>query len=176
MIYHNTSRKVTVMKKLWLWIKSYLPAYAIGIAIPVSIGLLSSYLTMNSMKIYGEISTPPLSPPAILFPIVWSILYVLMGVSSAMVYIDREKNSECARRSLSYYAMSLVANFAWSIIFFNVRAFGIAFVWLLLLLYLIIRTMVGYFKVSRVSAYLQIPYALWVAFAGYLNLGIVLLN
>lgn len=164
------------MKSLWNKIKPYLPAFIIGIALPLGVGLLASFLTMDSMKIYGEINTPPLSPPAIVFPIVWTLLYILMGVSSAIVYTSYSKNPDAARSGLSYYAMSLVANFAWSIIFFNIRAFGLAFVWLLLLLYLIIRTMLCYFKVSKVAAYLQIPYAVWVAFAGYLNLGIILLN
>ena len=164
------------MKNFLVRVKKYLPIYIITIAIPLAVGLLSAFLTMDSMKIYGEINTPPLAPPSILFPIVWSILYILMGVSSAMIYINRENNPGYTRRGLAYYAMGLIANFAWSIIFFNVRAFRIAFVWLLLLLYLIIRTILCYFKVNRIAAYLQIPYALWVTFAGYLTLGVVLLN
>ena len=164
------------MKKGYGWFKQYIPIYIIAIAIPLAVGLLSAFVTMDSMKIYGEINTPPLAPPSILFPIVWSILYILMGVSSAMIYINRENNPGYTRRGLAYYAMSLIANFAWSIIFFNVRAFRIAFVWLLLLLYLIIRTILCYFKVNRIAAYLQIPYVLWVTFASYLTLGVVLLN
>jgi tryptophan-rich sensory protein len=164
------------MKSLWLKIKDNLASYVIAIAIPLGVGLIAAYLTMGNMDIYSAIKTPPLSPPALLFPIVWTILYILMGVSSAMVYNAREVEPTCARRGLGYYAMSLIANFAWSIIFFNVRAFGIAFLWLLLLLYLIIRTILCYFKVSKVAAILQIPYSIWVAFAGYLNLGIVILN
>ena len=164
------------MKSFWLKIKDNLASYVIAIAIPLGVGLLAAYLTMENMNIYSEINTPPLSPPALLFPIVWTVLYILMGVSSAMVYNRREAEPIFTRRGLGYYAMSLIANFAWSIIFFNVRAFGIAFLWLVLLLYLIIRTILCYFKVSKVAAFLQIPYAVWVAFAGYLNLGIIILN
>ncbi|MBQ8584275.1 MAG: tryptophan-rich sensory protein [Clostridia bacterium] len=164
------------MKSFWLKIKDNLASYVIAIAIPLGVGLLAAYLTMENMNIYSKINTPPLSPPALLFPIVWTVLYILMGVSSAMVYNRREAEPIYARRGLGYYAMSLIANFAWSIIFFNVRAFGIAFLWLVLLLYLIIRTILCYFKVSKVAALLQIPYAVWVAFAGYLNLGIIILN
>ena len=164
------------MKSFWLKIKDNLASYVIAIAIPLGVGLLAAYLTMENMNIYSKINTPPLSPPALLFPIVWTVLYILMGVSSAMVYNRREAEPINARRGLGYYAMSLIANFAWSIIFFNVRAFGIAFLWLVLLLYLIIRTILCYFKVSKVAAFIQIPYAVWVAFAGYLNLGIIILN
>ncbi len=164
------------MKSFWLKIKDSIASYVIAIAIPLGVGLLAAYLTMGSMDIYSKINTPPLSPPAILFPIVWTILYTLMGVSSALVYNQRATAPEYARRGLCYYAMSLIVNFAWSIVFFNARAFGIAFLWLLLLLYLIIRTILCYHRVSKVAAYLQIPYAIWVAFAGYLNLGIIILN
>ena len=161
---------------MWEKIKPYLKTYIVAIAIPLGVGLLSALFTKDNMAIYSEIKTPPLSPPAWLFPIAWTILYILMGVSSALVYTNRELNRDAARQGLTHYAISLIVNFAWSIIFFNVRAFTLAFIWLLLLLYLIIRTIISYSKVSPVSAYLQIPYAVWVAFAGYLNLGIVILN
>ena len=161
---------------MWERIKPYLKIYIIAIAIPIGVGLLSALFTRDNMGIYSEIETPPLSPPSWLFPIAWTLLYALMGVSSALVYINRGINPEAARAGLTHYAISLVVNFAWSIIFFNVRAFTLAFVWLLLLLYLIIRTVLSYRKVSPLAAYLQIPYIIWVAFAGYLNAGIVLLN
>ena len=99
-----------------------------------------------------------------------------MGISSAMVFLDRERNFEFARRGLRYYAVSLILNFGWSIIFFNARAFLASFIWLLALLYTIIKTILCYYKVNRAAAYLQIPYALWVAFAGYLNAAIWLFN
>ena len=161
---------------MWEKIKPYLKTYIIAIAIPLGVGLLSAFFTKDNMNLYSEIVTPPLAPPGWLFPVVWTLLYALMGVSSAMVYMDRIVNPEAARRGLTHYAISLVVNFAWSIIFFNVRAFTLAFIWLLLLLYLIVRTIISYHKVNPVAAYLQIAYAVWVAFAGYLNLGIVILN
>ncbi len=156
--------------------KKNIKVFVIAIAMPVAVGLLSAFLTRNSMDIYSEVETPPLSPPSILFPIVWTILYVLMGISSALVWINREKDPKSAESGLLYYAVSLAFNFAWSIVFFNFRWFLFAFVWLLVLLYLIIRTILSYRKVSPVAAYLQIPYAVWVAFAGYLNAGIWILN
>ena len=161
---------------MWDRIKPYLKTYIIAIAIPLGVGLLSAFFTKDNMSLYSEIVTPPLAPPGWLFPIVWTLLYTLMGVSSALVYMNRMVNPEAARAGLTHYAISLIVNFAWSIIFFNVRAFTLALVWLALLLYLIIRTIISYHKVSPAAAYLQIPYALWVAFAGYLNFGIVILN
>ncbi len=161
---------------MWNKIKPYLPAYIIGIAIPLTVGITAAALTRNNMDIYGVLNTPPLAPPAILFPIVWSILYVLMGISSAGIYTNRESNKEAARKGLSYYAMSLVANFAWSIIFFRLSAVLPALICLIILFYLIIRTIIEYARVKPWCAYLQIPYAVWVAFAGYLNAGIWLLN
>ncbi len=161
---------------MWKSIKPYIKHYIIAIAIPIGVGLLSAFLTKGNMSLYKEINTPPLAPPGVLFPIVWTVLYALMGVSSAIIYIQREENPQLARQALTFYAMSLVVNFAWSIIFFNIRAFFLAFIWLLFLLYLIIRTIISYRKISPVAAYLQIPYAVWVTFAGYLNIAIYFLN
>ena len=155
--------------------KEKIKVYIIAILIPVSIGLLSAFLTMGNMDIYKEITTPPLSPPAILFPIVWTILYVLMGISSARIYLSSALDIKKQSAFISYGA-SLVFNFFWSIIFFNMRQFFFSFIWLLALLWLIIRTISKYKPIDSLAAKLQIPYTIWVAFAGYLNLGIWLLN
>ena len=157
-----------------MWTK--IKPYVISIALALGVGILAALMTRGSMDVYQTIVTPPLSPPSILFPIVWSILYVLMGVSAAMIYKKRELQEDAVKKSLTTYLLSLIANFVWSLIFFNVRAYLVAFIWLLLLLYLIIDTIVQYKKIDPLAAYLQIPYALWVAFAGYLNVAIWLLN
>lgn len=164
------------ISRLWQKIKPYILPYSVAIAIPLTVGVAAAAFTRDSMDIYGRLNTPPLAPPAILFPIVWTILYVLMGISSAMVFIDREKNKQAAKSGLRYYALSLVLNFFWSIIFFNLQAALLALIVLIALFYCIIRTIIEYFKVKPIAAYVQIPYALWVAFAGYLNAGIWLLN
>ncbi|MBQ8162888.1 MAG: tryptophan-rich sensory protein [Clostridia bacterium] len=156
--------------------KKNIKTYIIAILIPVAVGLISAFITKDSMQIYSELQTPPLSPPSILFPIVWSILYVLMGISSAIIWTKRDTDPKNADKGIAFYALSLAFNFVWSIIFFNLRQFLFAFVWLLALLYLIIRTVSSYEKVSKAAAYLQIPYMLWVMFAGYLNFGIWFLN
>lgn len=150
--------------------------YIISVAISLGVGIVSALLTRGNMNIYEEVSTPPLSPPSFLFPVVWTVLFVLMGISAAMVLTTGTSPLVKRKNALSVYGMSLFFNFFWSIIFFNLRAFLIAFVWLVVLLALIILTIVKYFKINRTAAYLQIPYALWVTFAGYLNLGIFILN
>ena len=150
--------------------------YVISVLIPLAVGGTSALLTMKNMDIYEQVKTPPLSPPSILFPIVWTILYILMGISAAMVYTKSDIGRNEAKCGLRTYAISLIFNFLWSIVFFNFRWFGFAFFWLLALLFLILKTIVCYFKVSKIAAYLQIPYAVWVAFAGYLNFGIWMLN
>lgn len=155
---------------------SKLKPYIISILIALTVGGASALLTMGNMNIYSEIRTPPLSPPSILFPIVWTILYILMGISAAMIYTDKNSKEKEKKEALVPYASSLIVNFAWSIIFFNFRAFFVSFIWLVLLLYLIIKTITEYIKINSLAAYLQIPYAIWVGFAGYLNLGIWLLN
>ena len=110
------------------------------------------------------------------FPVVWTVLYILMGVSSARVWLEWERAPHFADRGLSAYILSLGFNFCWSIFFFNYRALLFSFWWLVVLWLLILLTIRLYRRVSPGAAYLQIPYALWVAYAGYLNLGIWYLN
>ena len=150
--------------------------YVISIIIPLAVGGLSAVLTMGNMDIYNEVKTPPLSPPSILFPNVWTGLYLLMGISAVIVYKRQSSDPKEAASGIKAYAISLFFNFLWSILFFNFKWFGFAFFWLLALLFFIIKTIVSYYKVSKIAAYLQIPYAIWVAFAGYLNFGIWMLN
>lgn len=150
--------------------------YITFVATAVLVGGVSALLTQKNMSIYLDVSTPPLSPPAFVFAVVWSILFVLMGISASMVYTQKGVALKQKGSALYVYALSLLANFLWSIIFFNLRAFLLAFIWLLGLLFLIVLTIVKYYKINTLAAYLQIPYALWVSFAGYLNFAIWYLN
>lgn len=150
--------------------------FIVSVAISLGVGILSALLTRVNMNIYEEVSTPPLSPPSFLFPVVWTVLFVLMGISAAMVLTTGTSPLVKRKNALSVYGMSLFFNFFWSIIFFNLRAFLLAFVWLLVLLALIILTIVKYYRINKTAAYLQIPYTVWVTFAGYLNFGIWILN
>ncbi len=157
---------------MWNKIKSYV----ISIVIALGVGGLSALLTSGNMDIYSRIEQPPLAPPAILFPIVWTILYVLMGISAAMIYEQKDKKPEEVRSALIVYAVSLFFNFFWSIIFFNMQAYLFAFIWLVALWALILLTIIKYHQINPLAAYLQIPYLVWVTFAGYLNLAIYILN
>ena len=156
--------------------KQKIRIYAVSIAISLGVGVVSALLTRDNMDIYTQVKTPPLSPPSILFPIVWTILYILMGISAAMVFTTKTASLKERKDALSVYGLSLFFNFFWSIVFFNIRAYFFSFIWLIALLFLIILTIFRYAKINRTAAYLQIPYALWVTFAGYLNAGIWLLN
>lgn len=148
-------------------------ALIISILIPIGIGALSGFLTRNSMDVYEKLIQPSLAPPGWVFPVVWTILYILMGISAYLIYIA---DSIYRVPALKIYAVQLVVNFFWSIIFFNLEMYLFAFIWLLLLLVLIVLMIISFSKVNKIAAFLQIPYLLWVAFAGYLNLGIYLLN
>ena len=165
------------LKAIWKKYKGYLPSLFVSLAIPLAVGILSALITKDNMSIYNEIKTPPLAPPAILFPIAWSILYILMGVSSFIVYKNtNSENEQYAKEGLIYYAISLVFNFLWSILFFNARVFSIAVVCLMILLFFIVKSLLSYYKVKPIAAYLQITYITWVAFAAYLNIAISIIN
>ncbi len=145
----------------------------ISILIPLAVGGLSSLLSLNGFKEFESINKPAFTPPGILFPIVWTILYILMGISSYIIYM-----SKCENKSFLYkiYALQLGFNFLWSILFFSFKLYWFAFVWLIVL-DILIAAMIYYFYGCKKSAgLLQIPYLLWVSFAGVLNFYIALLN
>lgn len=150
--------------------------YIISIAITLGVGMLSALLTRGSMQAYRNISKPPLNPPMIVFPIVWTVLFVLMGISSAIIYTKRHANKAEVYSALRIYGIQLAVNFFWSIIFFNMQTYLFAFIWLLLLWGIIITMIIQFRKIDLAAAYLQTPYLLWVIFAGYLNLMIYILN
>ena len=146
----------------------------ICIAIPLTVGALASFLTSDNMQIFAMVQKPPLSPPAWLFPVVWTILYVLMGISSYLVY-ESEKSRKVTT-ALKVYGLQLIFNFWWSIIFFNLGNYLFAFIWLVALWLLILLTSKLFDRISEIAGSLMLPYLLWVTFAGYLNFGIYLLN
>ncbi len=150
--------------------------YVISILIALGVGGLSALFTSGNMNIYDRIVEPPLSPPGVLFPIVWTVLYTLLGISSALVYVKGKEEDIDISGALGIYLLQLAVNFFWSIIFFNMRAFLFAFIWIILLWILIIVMIKRFYEISPLAAYLQIPYLLWVTFAAYLNLAIYILN
>ncbi len=149
--------------------------YALGILLTQSIGALSGWLSRDGMQIFSaSISQPPLSPPAFLFPIVWGVLYALMGIGAARIYLSPQSTERSM--ALNVYITQLIFNFFWSLIFFNAQAYLFAFFWLLILLFLVLWMILSFLKVDPLSAKLQIPYLLWLSFAAYLNLGVWYLN
>ena len=128
------------------------------------------------MNIYERIMRPALAPPAIVFPIVWTILYTLMGISSARIRLKKEENPELVLDALFAYVIQLILNFFWSLIFFNMQNFLFSLIWLVLLWIAILVMIIRFYRVEPPAALLQIPYLLWVTFAGYLNFMIYQLN
>ena len=145
------------------------------IALPLLVGITAGLLTRDSMSAFSMLNKPPLSPPGILFPIVWTILYTLMGIASYLV-LSSGKNQEDITTALIVYLLQLSINFFWPIFFFKLEWYLFAFFWLILLWVLIRKTIQLFYPLSKTAAYFMIPYLVWVTFAGYLNLGIYLLN
>lgn len=143
-------------------------------------GGVSSYLTKDMMFHFGNMVKPPLAPPGYLFPIVWTILYILMGISIYLILIFDTKGIKdliiAKNVSIILFILQLVMNFFWSIIFFGYRMYFVAFIWLIVLLIIVIVLTVFSFKINRFASLSFIPYILWMTFASYLNIGIALLN
>ena len=147
----------------------------ICVAIPLAVGGLAALLSREGMNVFASLEKPPLSPPGWLFPVVWTILYVLMGIASYLVFTSGA-DRKTVGAALRVYGFQLAVNFLWPIFFFNFGWYLFSFVWLLLLLLLILVTFARFWKISVPAACLLIPYLIWVVFAGYLNLGVALLN
>lgn len=153
--------------------KLNIPLLIFCIALPLGVGFLSSLFTGEMSLTYQGITQPPLSPPAIVFPIVWTILYTLMGISS---YIIIQSDSKDKAFALKLYGANLFFNFFWSIIFFKYQDFLFAFAWLTLLLTVVIWMVLEFKKISPLAALLNVPYIIWLIFAAYLNFGVYVLN
>ena len=144
----------------------------ISIIIPVLLGSIVGFIT-SSANSYNEFIQPSFAPPGILFPIVWTILYTLMGISS---YIISESDSYDKNNALLIYYVQLIVNLLWSFIFFSFGWYLFAFIWILLLIVLVVIMIKKFYSISKVSGLLQIPYLLWLVFAAILNLSIYILN
>ena len=159
--------------------KSKIIACVVAIVVPLVVGGISAFISSNAMNTFGTMKQPPLSPPAILFPIVWTILYIMMGVSNYLIWVKTpsdEKLILARKRGIVLYGIQLFMNFCWSPIFFNVGYYYLAFIWLIFLWALILTLIIIIWKLSKTAACLLIPYLLWTTFAGYLNMMIAILN
>ncbi len=149
--------------------------WMIAIAIPLIVGFSSSLLTGNIRGSFEVLNQPAFSPPGWIFPIVWSILFTIMGIASYRVYIKGMKSSG-TNVALTFYGVQLLFNFFWSLFFFRWELRGLAFLWLIVLWILIGFTGYHFHKIDRSAAYLMLPYLFWVSFAGVLNYSIWVLN
>ena len=155
--------------------KAIWKTYTFWIVLAEAVGLISGYLTRAETRVYAEmIQKPSLAPPGWVFPVVWTVLYALMGIGAARVYLTPA--SPARSRGLNLFVTQLAVNFLWSPIFFNARAYGFAFVWLLLLWSLVLLMILQFRKVDNTAALFQIPYLLWLTFAAYLNWAVWQLN
>ncbi|MBQ8625831.1 MAG: tryptophan-rich sensory protein [Agathobacter sp.] len=147
----------------------------ICIAIPLIVGGASALITNDSMETFAYLNKPPLAPPAWLFPVVWTILYTLMGISSYLVLTSGAEKGKI-EEALKLYGYQLAVNFLWPTFFFNFGWYLFAFLWLVLLWILVLMMILKFKDISKAAAYMNIPYLVWLTFAGYLNFAIWLLN
>ena len=145
------------------------------VAIPLIVGIVSALLTRGGMEGFSDVVQPPLSPPSWLFPIVWTILYTLMGIASYLVLVS-EKEEQEIQKAIRIYIWQLVVNFLWPTFFFNLEWYLFSFLWILLLWVLIIIMIKRFYSISKIAGYLLVPYFIWVTFATYLTFAIWLLN
>ncbi len=160
---NKSTKKLTTWGKIW--------RITLAIAIPLGGGVIIALLTQNTMSKFGAFNQPPLAPPAILFPIAWTILYTLMGLASYFIWRTGK-----GKIALILYAIQLAFNFIWTPLFFALDQFWLAFVWLLIMWAIILALMIKTFKISKPAFYMLLPYILWCTFAAYLNCGIAILN
>jgi tryptophan-rich sensory protein len=149
--------------------------FIIAAVIPILVGVLAAILTRGGMMAFETMNKPPLTPPAWLFPVVWTILYAMMGIASYLVTVSG-KDSLDIDEALLFYGLQLIFNFFWTIVFFGFGKYFAAFLVLAALWLLIFHTIRLFDPISKKAAYLMVPYLIWVTFAGYLNLGVWWLN
>lgn len=157
----------------WMW------RLLVSVAIPLVVGGAAALIAGDSMAMFNSFAKPPLAPPAWLFPVAWTILYILMGIACFLVWIHpTDKRITMEKRTFFFivYGMQLAFNFFWSIFFFNLGRFWIAFFWLIALWAMILALVIWGVKNHRGVMGVLIPYLLWVTFAGYLNIMIAILN
>ncbi len=145
----------------------------ISVLSALAVGGLSGLAVGQDFVRYKVLELPAGSPPGWVFPVVWNILYILMGISAYLVWSSKSRLKEPA---VFLYVVQLIVNFLWAPLFFGAGWYLFALLWLLFLLYLAAAMVYDFYQISPLTAYLQIPYLLWLLFAAYLNLGVWMLN
>ena len=164
----------SVQEKEEIFLKKDTKRLITCIAVPLATGTVSGFFTRNGMKVFAKLNKPPLSPPGWLFPVVWTILFIMMGIASFLL-ISRPR-SKGRDQALTLYGIQLAVNFLWPFFFFGAGWYSFAFLWLALLWGLVYSCIRAFAEYSRNAAYLMIPYLVWLTFAAYLNLFIALWN
>ncbi len=165
-LYKILSEKGDIVVLKW---KSFLYSFVITF-IFAALGGIVTYIGMPKFE---NVQQPPLSPPSYLFPIVWSILFLLMSVSAAIIY---DSDNETSAKALFIYTIQLTLNFWWCVLFFGFRLYFFSFIWLLLLLLTVFVMTVLFYRINKLAGLIQIPYMIWLGFAAYLNFGVWFLN
>lgn len=143
------------------------------IIITILIGTLPSIFIFKNMNVYGQLNKPPFSPPSIVFPIFWTIFYILMGIS---IYRIVQKNPKDVSEAKLIYYVQLITNALWTPIFFGFKEYFLAFLWIIMLIVFVSAMIIKFYKIDKISSYIQVPYLIWLIFAAYLNFGVVVLN
>lgn len=169
----KNNQRLSTWGKIW--------RIALAIAVPLCGGFIISLFTRDAMSKFGSFNQPPLAPPAWLFPVAWTALYVLMGMASYFIWkkgYDSKKAADksASKTALIIYGIQLVFNFVWTPLFFSLGWYWPAFAWLLVMWALIIFLMVKAYRISRPAFWMLLPYIIWCTFAAYLNCGIAILN
>lgn len=152
------------------------PKMLLLIALCEGVGILSGLLSGNQRDFYNSLIKPPMSPPGWVFPLVWVVLYAMMGIAFYFVITSARGSYSDHKSAVTYFILQLIVNFSWSIIFFRFEALLIAAVTIILLDLLVLITMMMFRLINKLSFWLMIPYLIWILFATYLNIGIVILN
>ena len=155
-------------------LRSFLRSAAV-ILFPPLVGALSAILTRNTTVLYNVIIKPPLAPPSYIFPIVWGVLYFLMGIALLLV-LKHGYQKPYVKDTVYFFLIQLAFNFIWPIIFFNLKSFLFAFLILLAMWIFLGISAAKFYRISHAAGWLLLPTWLWTVFAGYLNVAIWLLN
>lgn len=162
--------KLTTKSMVFLFMKKFnLKLLLINLFLSLGAGILGTILSGGTMQ--QNLYQPPLAPPGWLFPIVWTILYILMGIAAYRISLSNSLQKE---EALRWYFAQLIANVGWTVLFFRFDAYWLSFFWLLLLWYLIFMTLKRFYEIDKIAGLLLVPYLIWVTFAGYLNLAIAI--
>jgi translocator protein len=171
----KTNKKFKILDIFRVEGKVYFISLLINLIIPVGGGALVGYLNRNSFEVYKNLEKPFFSPPAIVFPIVWTVMYILMGIAAYRFYM-KNKIKVLNRDGYFYYIVQLLCNFAWIFLFSSFRLYGLSFLLIIVIIILILIVTLKFLRLDKIAGVLMFPYIIWLAFAGVLNYFVWMLN